>query len=67
MNKYEFTCRYCNYIWEISYHPKEQPYCVKCGDRNIKAVEIASQRIDYYAGSPAFETKKEDGPDKWNF
>ncbi len=62
MNQFELTCQYCGHSWEINYIPQEMVYCQICGDSNVRAKNIAAEKVDYYIGSPPFE--KVD--DKWN-
>ena len=45
--------------------PKDIVYCTKCGDSNLKAVDLKADKVDYYAGSPPFEKERKD-PD-WGF
>lgn len=65
MNKFRLTCQYCNFEWEINYTPQDPLYCGTCSDRNIRIVNLATSKIDYYAGSPPFPEKNDD--QNWNF
>lgn len=58
-NRYELTCQYCGYSWEIQYAPNGTIYCHKCKDSSIKAKDLHRDKIDYYAGSPPFEEKED--------
>lgn len=62
MNRYKLVCLYCDESWEINYVPKEALYCSKCRSTDVKAIDLASTKIDHYAGSPPFESDL----DKWN-
>lgn len=64
MNRFELICTYCGNSWEINYTPQEIIYCGKCQDSGIRVKNIASERIDYYAGSPPFE--EDDAFEPWN-
>jgi hypothetical protein len=59
MNRYELICLYCNNIWQINYVPKEKIYCSKCNDTNIRAIDLAKERIDQYIGCPPFPDERE--------
>lgn len=52
-DKYELICDYCNHSWKIDYRPQYKLNCLRCNDRNIRAIDLSS-KIDYYAGSPPF-------------
>jgi hypothetical protein len=57
LNKYELICQYCGFSWLVSYTPQHSVYCSKCKDGNIRAKNLETDKIDYYAGSPPFENE----------
>jgi len=78
--KIEITCTYCGYkIDKEAYNEASvrSLRCSKCNDKNLLFKEIIRERVDYYAGSPPFEEKKEyrleypdmkdTSIDKWGF
>lgn len=65
MNLYELSCYYCGYSWQINYEPRDTIYCIKCKDKNLRLINIATQKVNYYVGSPPFPEKEKEDPDKW--
>jgi hypothetical protein len=47
----------------------ENEICPICKDKNLKVVDLAVSKVDYYAGTKPFkEEKDDDDKDKnWNF
>lgn len=61
-------CLYCDHSMDIDYQPSEFTVCGKCGDYNLRMVDLKKSKIDYYRGSPPFpdkpvEDKKEPAPE----
>lgn len=54
MNQLEFICEYCNHSWQTNYKPNQEVYCSVCKDKNIKVIDLARSKIDYYQGCPPF-------------
>lgn len=55
------TCFYCNYSWDKYLNSKKavnDQHCLKCGDSNLRVVDLETSSIDYYKGSPPFDDKK---------
>ena len=64
MNKYELICQYCNNTWQVNYIGKDPVRCGICKDSNIRVIDLARDRADYYIGCPAFEDEPD--LDKWH-
>ncbi len=54
MNKFELICYYCNYSWEVNYTPSDIIYCQRCRDSNIRVIDKATEKVDYYIGCLPF-------------
>ena len=68
----QFTCLYCDHVWGKHMYNKatiENEICPICKDKNLKVVDLAVSKVDYYAGTKPFkEEKDDDDKDKnWNF
>jgi len=52
-------CLYCDHKTDIDYQPSGFIVCNKCGDSNLRMVDLRKSKIDYYAGSRPFPPKPE--------
>jgi hypothetical protein len=53
----DLTCHYCDFKWEISVYTESQAarsICPKCGDKRKTIKPKDGDKIDSYAGAPAF-------------
>lgn len=66
MNAYKIICEYCNFSWEVNYVTKDRIFCTVCNDPNLRIIDLASTKIDYYQGCPPFPKDKPDTTD-WGF
>lgn len=61
----KILCHYCGMDWTCNLYSKSAVgslKCLRCGDKNLKLIDLDRTKIDYYAGSPPFpdEEKEED-------
>lgn len=56
MIRYDFTCTYCNFKWDLISTPANvyKKACAKCGDTKLIVREWNRSKIDYYFGAPDF-------------
>ncbi len=59
MNEFLLICLYCGYEWVLNNNPSKYTVCLKCKDKNLTIKDLSRTKVDYYAGSPPFEKKKE--------
>ena len=59
MNRFELICQYCNHSWDVNYAPQDIVYCKICKDPNIRVIDRAVEKIDYYMGAKPFPEKYE--------
>jgi hypothetical protein len=60
-NRYSLVCLYCNNEWGINYVPKDEVYCGKCKDSNIRVIDNLKEKVDPYMGCPPFPEKTDSG------